>query len=144
MLTTLLLAAAFALPNAEFQVLTETKTGFATATSINSTPETEIIRMSGPAGHYRRVSFVMEIVWGTTATLNVKCKYSGDGTNYGWIQRCTSAATHDCGDRVWQWVAADGTTPTLDLEVNYPYLVCQFDDPGAGNGTIQVHTIKSK
>jgi hypothetical protein len=109
------------------------------------TPTTNPMRLGGSSrGYFTRVTLVMTVVWGTTATMNVTCKVSGNGTDYGWIQACTSATPHNCGPKTWQWVVADGTTFALDFEANYRYLICQADDPGTGNGTVTMHAITGR
>ena len=123
-------------------IMSDTSLGFATPTALSGTPATNAIRMGGVYGYYTRLTLVMTVVWGTTTAMDVSCKVSGNGTDYGYIQRCTSAAVHDCANRVWEWVPADGTTFALDFETNYPYTICEFT--GTGTGTITAHAIRGR
>lgn len=119
--------------------------GFASALDLADTPATTAIRMDDrDSGYYTRLSLVMTVVWGTSTEMIVKCKASADGTNYGWVQRCTSESTHNCEDRKWKWEPTDGTTFTLDLETNYSYVICQADDAADGTGTVVIDVMRGR
>jgi hypothetical protein len=123
--------------------ISETNLGFSSAVACTGSPESNAIPMDDSGGYYNRLSVLPTFVWGTTTKITLKVKYSFDGTNYFWVQRCTSAVEHDCADRQWAWETADGTTPGLDFETNYPYLKLVFSC-ASGNGTVKAGAIRGK
>jgi len=116
--------------------VTAANLGFSAAQSINGTPVSNGIHMDGNAGFVDKVTLLLTIVWGTTALLDITAEVSWDNTNWYDVMRCTSAATHDCAPRKWQYDPTDGTTPTLEWETGAKYIRFTFDDPGTGNGTV--------
>jgi hypothetical protein len=128
----------------DLQPLAPAALGLATPLAISGSPQTLPIRMGGigTSGYYTRLTLIQTIVWGTTAQLDLKCKASSDGVSYSWIQSCEGTVPYDCKDRVWRWVAADGTTPALDIETNYAYMICQWT--GTGTGTVTASAIKGR
>jgi hypothetical protein len=119
-------------------------TGFATARSLADTPVSSVIPMDGVGGTFDRLTVLMTVVWGDSTVMNVKLQVSSNGTDYFWVQRCTSATIHNCGDRIWRWTPEDGTAPALDIATCYPFVKIQFDDPNDGTGTIVASVIRSK
>lgn len=118
--------------------------GFSSPKNLSTTPTTSAFQMDGDGGYFTRLSLVMTVVWGTSVIMNVRLKYSYDGVAYGFVERCTSAATHICAPRVWQYKVADGTVPTLDYETNYPFMIAEFDDPADGTGTVSPIVIRGR
>jgi hypothetical protein len=119
--------------------------GFLPAKNLADTPVSSVVSMEDGAGHYYdRLTVLMAVTWGTSNTMNVKMQVSSNGVDFYWVQRCTSAAIHNCGDRIWRWTPSDGTTPALDVSAGYPFIRLQFDDPNDGTGTIVARAIRSE
>jgi hypothetical protein len=125
--------------------------GFSTAQALSGGVTSSTISMGGtasssgsPSDYFSRITLLMTVVWGTSVLLNVTGEYSWDGTNFFAISRCTSAVTHDCTARTWQFDPTDGTTLALEYPINARYVRFTFTDPGAGNGTIVVSAVKGK
>lgn len=120
------------------------KTGFAATTALSGGVTSSAINMGkGQATTYfSKVTLLMTIIWGGTVLLDITGEYSWNGTDFFTIMRCTSATTHICDPRKWQFDPTDGTTLSLGYPTNAPYLRFTFDDPGTDTGTIIVSVIK--
>jgi hypothetical protein len=122
-------------------------TGFSSAQALSGGVTSSTINMGGggtTSDYFTRTTLLMTVVWGTSVLLDVTVEVSWDGTNFFTDSRCTSAPTHDCSIRKWQFDPTDGTTFDLSWEPNAPYVRFTFTDPGAGSGTIVVSVIKGK
>ena len=118
---------------------------FATAQALSGGVTSSAIDMGATpaAGYYTRVVLEMTVVWGTSTTMDVTGEYSSNGTDWFAISRCTSAATHICAPRKWQFDPTDGTAVSLEYMVGAPWVRFTLEDAGAGTGTVVVSAVRS-
>jgi hypothetical protein len=93
---------------------------------------------SGGGQAFTKLSIPLTVVWGTSATFELRLQGSNDGTTWRYVTRCTSAEVHVCKPRRWSLAAADwgALQPVLTFtETDYRWLRFELV-AGAGTGTI--------
>jgi len=89
------------------------------------------------------LALIFAVTAGTTTQVDVQCKESADGTNYGWIAHCTDANPSTCAPQVLQFDVSSDTLHSFVVKNRARYVICQFDDTSDGTGTIVVRASKS-
>ena len=123
---------------------TAAELGLTTPLDLADTITTSTIVLDGSSTYANQISVMMTVVWGTSTAMQVTAEVSYDGSTWYQVTRCSEAATHDCGQRVWEFEVADGTAHALDFSTGYRYIRFTFDDSADGTGTITAEATMSK
>ena len=125
-----------------YRILTPAQTGVS-ADALSGTHTSSEIKMEEGAWS-NQVTWLIDIVRGTSDVLTVQCfgKHTSSGSRYP-IPDCTGVGTQTCIDKLQSYDLTGGQTEfMMNVPVNYPILECDFDDPGAGSGTVSATAVR--
>jgi hypothetical protein len=116
------------------------------AENLADTPVTDSINMEA-SRPTNQLSLTLSVTPGTSATVNVYCEESLDGTTWSRISLCDNATPSTCKPELRTYTFADYAGATKVIASRWPiakkYARCSTDDPLDGTGTITITGTRS-
>jgi hypothetical protein len=113
------------------------------AASLADTQTTSWMSMNnGDNTFSSQLTLYLDVTAGTSTRVQVQCKGSTSASGGSWASVCYPGASSGdpdaCQIDVREYTLSAGTAIKSEWRVNSPYVLCQFDDPDDGTGTITV------
>ena len=115
---------------------------------LADTPVTSAVNMEA-SRVTSQLSLELAVTAGTTTVVDVWCKESVDGTNYGWLPVCDTSSPSTCKPDIKRYTLADFTADsgvyylTAHYAITKKWAKCWADDASDGTGTVTITGARS-